>query len=108
MVLLSRVAPQEGVFLRARDAGQLATNERKNFNRGQVGNQQAKLARASGIRILLAHVSSGPRAPFNYAVGLQIPQRAPDGGAGNAELLDQLLLAREPGGRAIFSGGDLA
>src|SRR5438309_1545208 len=43
---LGRVAPEEGVFLRARDAGQLAANERKNFNRGQVWNQQTKLARA--------------------------------------------------------------
>src|SRR6266568_5632015 len=45
-VLLGRVAPQESVFVRPRDAGQLATNECKNFNRGQVGNEQAKLARA--------------------------------------------------------------
>src|SRR5688572_11285722 len=94
--------------MHTRNAGQLAANERKNLDRGQVWNEQTKLAQASRIRVLLANIRSGTRTPFNGSFSLQVSQGASDGCSRNAELLDQLILARQPARHAIFSGRNLA
>ena len=104
---MGRTAPEQAVIVHARQAGQFATDHAEDFGGVQAGNEQPQLARRHGRRRGGPEVSARAGAAFDQALGLQVQERSPDGGARDSELSDQLRLARQALVRAEAAGGDV-
>src|SRR5206468_1502548 len=84
------VAPQEGIFMCAGQAGELSADDPEDFNGAQAWNQEAELAGVGCRGRLPSHIRAGTGTALDESFSLKVQQRPPHSRSRDLKSFDEL------------------